>query len=189
METTDSDLMSRLAAGEELALNTLMARWSERVAAFLFRMTGHRETAVDLAQETFVRLYQSRGRYRPQGNFSTWLFAIAVNLARNHARWTARHPTVSLDAEGSDGAGSAPEPANPDPSPAAGAITREATAEINAAVRSLPAELKEALTLFVYEGLPYAEIAKLAHCSTKAVETRIYRARQILKEQLSDLRT
>lgn len=188
MDATDSELMARLAAGEDLALNALMDRWSPRVVAFLLRMTGRWDSAVDLAQETFVKLYQARGHCRPQGNFSTWLFAIAANLARNHARWTARHPTVSLDAPGPDGSGSAPEPAGPDPSPAADAIAREASAEISAAVRSLPPELKEALTLFIYEGLSYAEIAKLARCSPKAVETRIYRARQILKEKLKDLR-
>jgi RNA polymerase sigma-70 factor (ECF subfamily) len=94
MEATDAELMASLAAGEDLALNALMARWSERVIAFLFRMTGRRETAVDLAQETFVKLYQARGNYRPQGAFSTYLLAFAVNLARNHARWQARHPTV-----------------------------------------------------------------------------------------------
>jgi len=188
MDVSDSELMSRLAAGDDLALNAIMTRWSARVSSFLFRMTGQRETAVDLAQETFVKLYQARGRYKSQGNFSTWLFAIATNLARNHSRWKSRHPTVSLDASESDGTTAWPEPADPNPSPGAAAITSESSAAVQRAILSLAPDLREALTLFIYEGLGYAEIAELSRCSAKAVETRIYRARQILKEQLKELR-
>jgi RNA polymerase sigma-70 factor (ECF subfamily) len=189
MDVPDSELMARLAAGDDLALNVLMNRWSERVVAFLFRMTGQRETAIDLAQETFVKLYQARVRYRPQGNFSTWLFAIAVNLARNRARWKARHPTVSLDVTNPDGSAAFPDPVDPEQTPQEAVLTRETTAAVNLAILSLPLDLREALTLFIYEGMSYAEIAEISHCSQKSVETRIYRARQILKVQLKDLRS
>lgn len=189
MDVPDSELMSRLAAGDDLALNAIMTRWGTRVSSFLFRMTGQRETALDLAQETFVKLYQARGRYKPQGNFSTWLFSIAANLARNHARWKNRHPTVSLDATRPNGSATLPDSAAPDPTPGEAALAREQTAAVNAAILALPAALREALTLFVHEGLGYAEIAGIGHCSPKAVETRIYRARQILKEELKDLRS
>ena len=189
MDATDSELMVRLAGGEDLALNTLMDRWSDRLIAFLFRMTGQREAAVDLAQETFVKLYQARGRYRPQGSFSTWLFAIAANLARNHARWKSRHPTVSIDAADSDGEAAFPEIADGGRTPNEVAVAHEKAAAVNRALLALPMDLREALTLFVHEGLGYAEIAGLSGCSAKAVETRIYRARQILKEQLKDLRS
>lgn len=188
MDAPDSELMSRLAAGDDLALNALMARWSDRVVAFLFRMTGQREAAVDLAQEAFVKLYQARKRYRAQGNFSTYLFAIAANLARNHARWTARHPTVSLDATDPAGAPNLPEAMDLRPTPGEAAIAREQSAAVNAAILALPLDLREALTLLVHGDMSYAEIAQLTGCSPKAVETRIYRARQILKQQLQDLR-
>ena len=187
MDAPDIELMARLAAGEDLALNALMERWSDRVVAFLFRMTGQRETAVDLAQETFVKLYQARARYRPQGGFSTYLFAIAANLARNHARWKARHPTVALDAADPAGALACPEPADPGTTPAEAALARETTVAVQQAILALPLDLREALTLFVDEDMGYAQIAQLAGCSAKAVETRIYRARQILKERLKDL--
>jgi RNA polymerase sigma-70 factor, ECF subfamily len=188
MEASDSELMSRLAAGDDLALNVLMTRWSARVSSFLFRMTGQRETAVDLAQETFVKLYQASERYKPQGNFSTWLFAIAANLARNHSRWKSRHPTVSLDATDSDGSEVYGEPVDSNLTPEQAALAREKSATIHRAILALPPDLREAITLFIHEDLGYAEIAELSRCSAKAVETRIYRARQILKEQLKDLR-
>lgn len=187
MDVSDSELMSRLAAGDDPALNVIMDRWSARVSSFLFRMTGRHDAAVDLAQETFVKLYQARGRYRPQACFSTWLFAIAANLARNHARWKRRHPTVSIDDTASGGTDCLPEAADDGRTPGEAVQARETAAAVNRAVLELPLDLREALTLSVYEGLGHAEIAELAGCSTKAVETRIYRARQILREKLKDL--
>ncbi|MCB1207615.1 MAG: sigma-70 family RNA polymerase sigma factor, partial [Verrucomicrobiae bacterium] len=99
--TPDADtvLMQRLAGGEDLALNELMTRWRERVAAFLLRMLGDHATAMDLTQETFVRLYTSRHSYKPVAAFSTYLFHIAANLARTQARWRKRHPTVPMEDE------------------------------------------------------------------------------------------
>lgn len=187
MNDTDAELMERLAAGDDTALNVLMARWSDRVIAFLFRMTGQREVAVDLAQETFVKLYQARARYRPQGSFSTYLFAIAANLARNHSRWRRRHPAVSLDELDAESSSVRPEPADPGHTPADSAIAREKAEEVHRAVRALPDDLREALVLSVHDGLGYAEIARISGCSAKAAETRIYRARQILKERLKDI--
>ena len=187
MDDSDHELMARLAAGEDLALNELMDRWRERLASFLHRMTGHWEIAADLAQETFVKLYQARARYRPSGNFSTYLFSIASNLARNHARWKSRHPTVSIDVSPDEGGGTVPELADPGKSPDEAALAAEKFHAVHSAFLRLPADLREAMSLFVYEGLGYAEIAAIAGCSPKAVETRIYRARQILREQLSEL--
>lgn len=182
--SSDDDilLMQRLASGEDLALNTLMSRWRERVAAFLLRMVGDHATAMDLTQETFVRLYTSRHSYRPTAAFPTYLFHIAANLARSHARWKGRHPTVPLmDEEGV----MIHEPADPQPMPDAAADLKEKTALVNQAIAALPAELREALLLFTVEQMSHAEIATTLSCSAKAVEVRVYRARQALKAALT----
>lgn len=184
MEVSDTELMVRLADGEDLSLNLLMDRWSQRVTSFLFKMTGQRDAAVDLAQETFVKLYQARAKYRPSGTFSTYLFTIAANLARNHARWKSRHPTISLDATDDDGVSVVDEAADPANAPDKAADISEEYRKVHKALLALPHDLREAMTLFVYEGMGYADIATLTRCSAKAVETRIYRARQILKERL-----
>lgn len=188
MEASDTELMKSLAAGDDLALNALMLRWKDRVAAFLFRMTAHQESAADLAQETFVKLYQARTRYRPDGKFSTYLFAIASNLGRNHARWKKRHPTISLDAEG-EGNFCLAEAVDPGQTPEEAAASAERMRCINQAFQALPNDLREAMTLFIHEGMGYAEIAAVAGCSAKAAETRIYRARQILKQNLKHIRS
>jgi len=184
MEASDSELMVRLKGGDDLALNTLMDRWTPRVTSFLYKMTGQRDTAIDLAQETFVKLYGARKRYKPQGTFSTYLFTIAANLGRNHARWRSRHPTISLDATDDAGIATMAEPVDPHHSPGEAAESSEKYRAVREALLALPHDLREAMVLFIYEGMGYADIAALSDCTAKAVETRIYRARQILKEKL-----
>ena len=184
-DISDLQLMSRLASGEDLALNVLMDRWAKRLNAFLYRMTGQHEVAVDLTQEAFVRLYKARKRFRPKGVFSTYLFSIAANLGRNHARWKSRHPTVSLDATSEDGRPLVHEVSDPSQGPDEHADSAERYELVRRALVALPQDLREAISLFVYEGMSYSEIAELADCSAKAVETRIYRARQLLKGILS----
>jgi RNA polymerase sigma-70 factor (ECF subfamily) len=177
----DIALMAQLAGGDDLALNALMARWKERVGTFLFRMTGNRETALDLTQETFVRLYSSRLKYKPTAAFSTYLFHIAANLARTHARWKSRHPTVPLlDEEGSP----LHEPADPRLTPDAAAAWRDQAVAVQRAIDALPADLRQALLLFTLEDMSHAQIGGILGCSAKAAELRIYRARLALKEAL-----
>ena len=180
--TTDVALMQQLAKGDDLALNDLMSRWRERVAAFLLRMVGNHATAMDLTQETFVRLYTSRHSYRPSAAFSTYLFHIAANLARSHARWKIRHPTVPLEDEQGN---IVHEPVDPQLSPDEAAALHEKTTMVNQAIAALPADLREALLLFTVEDMSHADIAATLGCTAKAIEVRIYRARQMLREAVA----
>lgn len=177
----DAQCMKRLAESDDLALNDLMHRWRDRLAAFLYRMTNHHETALDLAQETFVRLYQSRHRYQPTAPFASYLFRIAANLARNHARWKKRHLSVSIEDEATTVNELRDSAASPDES----AQQREQLARVQRALAALPEDLREAMLLFTYEDMSQAAIAQALGCTTKAVETRIYRARQMLKAALA----
>ena len=180
---SDEVLMAALAAGEETALNPLMDRWQVPLRSFLYRYTQNEHDALDLAQETFVRIYQHRGRYRSGARFSTWMFQIALNLARSHARWHRRHPTESLDGD--------PETPNPrlqasnEKTPADDALLTERIATVRRAVAELPGDLREAVLLFEYEDKSHAEIAAMVRASPKAVETRLYRARQQLRKALA----
>jgi len=173
----DRDAMRRLASGEDLALNELMERWKDRVTAYLYRFTGNQSVALDLAEETFVRLYQSRATFRPGGRFSTWLFGIAANLGRNHHRWQRRHPTLPIEEAGE---------LSSNGNPRASAEARERGVAVQLAVAALPGDLRETLILCEYEGLPQAEIAVIAGCSVKAVERRLSRARAQLRGALSE---
>src|SRR5689334_19063057 len=138
----DARLMLRLQDGEDVALNRLMERWHEPLIRFILRYTGNLTDAVDLAQEVFVRVYQHRSRYRPKGRFSTWLYAIATNLCRNHARWQRAHPATSLE---DDEGGTGSELAAVDPSPAANAEASEVARLVRDQIQKLPHDLKTVL--------------------------------------------
>lgn len=175
----DLEAMRQLSEGEDRALTGIMERWKSRLIAYLLRFTGSEAVAVDLAQETFVRLYQSRERFRPTASpnsFSTWLFGIAANLGRNHLRWLGRHPTLPLEAAG--------DPASLG-DPSLTAESRERADVIAKAIASLPVDLREALILSEYENLSHAEISTITGCSVKAVERRIGHAREQLRKKLS----
>lgn len=175
--------MARLAGGDDLALNEIMSRWQDRLTSFLWHMTHDHAASRDLAQETFVRLYQHRHQYRPKAPFPSYLFRISRNLLSNHVRWQSRHPVESLQSMGDQGFDPAASASTPDE-----ALADEETArEVRRAIATLPEDLREALVLFTYQGLGYRQIGDILDCSEKAVETRIYRARQILKEKLAAL--
>src|SRR5712671_3996589 len=88
--------MADLASGDDSALNRLMERHSEKPFNYLLRLLQNETEASDTAQEAFVKVYQSRSKFKQQSKVSTWLYAIATNLARDRLRWRARHPQVSL---------------------------------------------------------------------------------------------
>jgi RNA polymerase sigma-70 factor (ECF subfamily) len=181
----DQQDMARLAAGHDAALNDLMARHSHRLFCYLVRILGNESEADDLAQETFVRVYFHRARFRPAAKFSTWLFSIATNLARDRLRWRARHPAVSITAEEPDSERGLEHALPADsPTPAETLESAERSAAVRRAVAELPEELRLPLLLAEYEGQSHAEIAAVLDCSTKAVEMRIYRARQQLRARL-----
>jgi RNA polymerase sigma-70 factor (ECF subfamily) len=89
--------MIRLSEGDNLALDELMERWQKPLFSFILRYAGNYADSIELAEETFVRVYHNRSRFNFKDKFATWLFTIATNLCRHHVRWRMRHPTVSLD--------------------------------------------------------------------------------------------
>ena len=190
MDTTEADArdradMARLAAGQDTALNDLMERHAPAVFHFLCRMLHNEDDANDLAQETFVRVFRARETFRPTEKFSAWLFTIAANLARNQIRWRTRHPNVSLDAEtGAAEQSLASTLPAAESAPNEQLLAAERRAAVRAAVNQLPADLREALVLCEWEEQSMAEAARILDTTPKAVESRCYRARQILRERL-----
>jgi len=177
--------MERLIAGHDAALNDLMERHAKPVFHFLCQMLGNEDDANDLAQETFVRVFKSRGSFRAEQKFSTWLFTIAANLARNHFRWRTRHPNISLDAENPETEQSLGStlPAN-NSAPNEQALTTERAKAVRVAVSKLPEDLRGAMVLCEWEERSVAEAAAILETTPKAVESRLYRARQILRARL-----
>jgi len=169
-EQSDSQLIIRLQADAETALDELMRRYKHPVVNFCYRLLGNATDADDIAQETFVRLYQNRAKIDPAKKLSAWLFAIARNACLDRLRYRHRHPTEPLD--------TAPEPIAP------AIADKEIGDQIAAAVAQLPEDQRTALILAEYHGLSYAEIAGVMKTSEKSVESRLYRAKQTLRVSL-----
>ena len=187
MTTTDTQAqdqrdMERLAGGDDSALNDLMARHGERLYHYLLRVVQNDADAEDIAEEAFVRVYQHRAKFRLKSKFSTWLYTIATNLARDLQRRRARQPQVSLEAEEHHFSEVIPS-AKAGPGEAIEAA--ELTRAVRQAIASLPEELRLPLVLAEYEEKSHGEIGAILGCSAKAVEMRIYRARQDLRRRLS----
>jgi RNA polymerase sigma-70 factor, ECF subfamily len=177
--------MEKLQAGQDAALDDLMERHATPVFHFLCRMVGNEDDANDLAQETFVRVFKSAKSFRTGEKFSTWLFTIAANLARNHFRWRARHPALFLDAENPETEQSIRStlPTN-SPAPNETVLAEERAAAVRTAVQRLPEDLREAIVLCEWQELSLAEAAAILETTPKAVESRLYRARGILRGKL-----
>jgi RNA polymerase sigma-70 factor, ECF subfamily len=188
LDERDRADMARLAAGHGPALDDLMARHAPKLVNYLVRSLQNDEDAADLAQETFVRVFQNHAKFNPKRRFATWLYAIATNLVKDRYRHRSRHPQVSLDAE-NEAAGESFRENVPEqkPTPSESLQGAERAEAVRQAVGQLPEELRAPLILSEYEELSHAEIGEILECSTKAVETRLYRARIQLCEKLARL--
>jgi RNA polymerase sigma-70 factor (ECF subfamily) len=173
----DTQLMTRVQAGDEAALGELMVRWERPVKAVIARLVLNSRDAEELAQETFVRVWQQRTKFRPDATLRPWIFAIAVNLARNRLRWWRRRPEIALE--------DWTESPDPGATGASAAERAERRHAVQTAIAALPVDLREALILAEYEDLTHAEIAAIVHATPKAVETRLARARAKLRTDLA----
>ena len=181
----DWSLVEQVKAGDDRAFDALMARYKRPVIHFVYRMIGDAGDAEDLAQDVFVRAYQNMrkpGFHQTTGAFSTWLFQVARNAALDCLRRRKRHPESLTHGE-EDGRNMAVTERTADSEISA----NEVGAQIAAAVAQLPEDQKTAVILSEYENLSYAEIAAIMKCSVKSVESRLYRAKQFLRDRLRDL--
>jgi len=180
--------MVRLIEGDDLALNELMERREKPLHTFILRYVGNYADSIELAEETFVRVYHHRSRFNFQSKFSTWLLSIATNLSRHHARWHRRHPTISLDdAANIDEVSEEYLFISPEEIPSALAERSELAKLVKEEIEKLPHDLKTAVLLFAYDNLSYAEIAVIMGCTPKTVEMRLYRVRKLLAKRLAGI--
>jgi RNA polymerase sigma-70 factor (ECF subfamily) len=173
----DARLMLAFAAGDEASFDALFDRWSAPLLRFVERMVKDRATAEELVQDAFLRVHRARGSYEPRARFSTWLYRIAGNLARNELRRPRRaRPHASTD----DDTGPALELI------AGGASTddvvhsRRVGSAVEHALDALPERQRMALWLSAVEGLRYAEIAEALETTPASVKSLIHRARSAL---------
>jgi len=173
----DDTLMMRTAAGDEVAFRQLVARWEQPVFAFLVHMLGSVDEAQDLAQDTFLKVYDQAHRYRPEGRFRSWLLRIAGNKARSVLRRRKVLRWVNFDPVSHDRAAPGDDPGQ--------TLERAETRQrVREAVAALPERQREAVVLKRFQGLSYKEIAEVLGTTVPAVESLLQRAAAILRREL-----
>lgn len=183
MADADLALVEALQSGDNSALDQLMDRHQEALFRFIRGYVQNEADATELTQEAFVRAYFNISRFKPTAKFATWVYRIALNLCRDHAKSSRTRNaarTESLSAEDdSEGTFQRGLPA-PSETPAESAITREKMAALDAAIAQLPHDLRAALVMTVLEQRSQQECAELLDTTPKTIETRVYRARKLL---------
>lgn len=186
-ELSDQELIAKLALGENLALNELMGRYKQRLFYFIRRYVGDEETAYDILQETFTKLYFNAGSYKPHYKFSTWLFQIALNLCRDHSRKQGKRFMLSLDSMDNNGNTLGDTLAADTGDIGSHLDAKQQLAILEREIQKLPHKLKSALIAFAIEERSQEECAELLDITPKAVEVRVYRARKILAGKLAKI--
>lgn len=178
----DAALVDRLKQGDGKALDELFRRHRDAAYGVAFRLVGNREDALDVVQEAFVHVLRGIQTFRGQAAFRTWLYRIVTHAALDYRRWRALRTTESLDAE------AASEPAATGPSqrtPQEEAAERDLRQAIDGALANISEKNRAALVLFALEGMSYKEVADVLGISVGTVMSRIFNARQRLRELLA----
>jgi len=173
---SDADLMARVRGGDREAFADLVDRHKDAVVNYLTRLSGSRDRAEDLGQETFLRLFRSAGGYVEQGYLRAYLFRIATNLVRSEERRERRQRLLQPLLGG--------EPDRTEPAAHAGLLRQELQRVLAAAVARLPLRYRVPLVLHEIEGWSYADIAADLDAREGTIKSRIHRGRQSLKKQL-----
>lgn len=182
---TDEMLFSQVQRGDINAFDGIVIRYKTRLYNCVYRMVHQSEVAEDLVQETFLRVYKNRNNYQATSNFSTWIYTIALNLARSELRKRKRRQFFSLNTASHED--STTEGFDlPDPS--AGPDTHLEQSELGRAIQRaidhLPVKYRTVIVLRDIEELSYEQISNILECPTGTIKSRVNRARLRLQEML-----
>ncbi len=186
MVVSDDHLMCAFQKGDESAFRRLLERYQDRIVNYVLRIVNDYDTASDIAQEVFIRVYTNAGRYLPGSRFAPWLYRIASNLAINELRRRKRWRFFSLNDPGDDDERSykLELPDESTPSPEDTVEKRETSEQIEAALSKIPLKYRTPLVLREIEGYDYEEISQILDIPRGTVKSRLNRGRSLLKTAL-----
>src|SRR6476620_11665005 len=186
--TSDHALLEAIRGGSEEAFAELVTRYRNQITSFIYRMTNDYDGAVDLAQETFVRVYRAADRYQTTYAFSTYIYRIATNLAISELRKRKRRKLVSLTGFFQSKDGAEPQEFNPPdlkPLPDTELVDAERRTAVQRAISTLPEKYRAPLILRDVEGKSYEDISRILETSEGTIKSRISRARGFLREKMT----
>ena len=180
----DCDLVATAVSGIEGSFEELVRRYQRPISAYVYRMVGNYESALDLTQEIFIKVYSSLQRYRSEFKFSTWIYKIAHNAAIDHLRRTATREQSLVMGPENDQFDLPVESKRP--SPEQESERKERRGEIESVVRALPANYRELIILRHSQDLSYEEIVEVTGLPLGTVKNRLFRAREMMRQQFVD---
>jgi RNA polymerase sigma-70 factor (ECF subfamily) len=184
----DQLLVERVQAGERAAFDLLVVKYRRRLMRLVSRIVREPAEAEDVVQEAFIKAYRAIRYFRGDSAFYTWLYRIAINTAKNFIASQGRRMPMSTEAdlEQADGFehGKHLRDIN---TPESMLASKQIAHTVNAAMDALPLDLRTAIVLREIEGLSYGDIADIMDCPIGTVRSRIFRAREVIAEQLRPL--
>jgi RNA polymerase sigma-70 factor (ECF subfamily) len=177
----DAELVERLKKGEGRALDELFRRHRDAAYGIAYRLVGNREDALDVVQEAFIHVMRGVETFRGQSSFRTWLYRIVTHAALDYRRYRSLRAAESLDSDiAPEQAGAAPQR-----TPQEEAADRDLSFAIDKALANVSEKNRAALVLFAIEGQTYQEVAEVLGISVGTVMSRIFNARQRLRELMA----
>ena len=178
-ELSDQELVNACIAGELRSFDAIVERYQGRLLNFVYRIVSDRERAEDLVQEVFIRVHRHLARFDRSKKFSTWIYTIASNLAKNELRNRSRNPLVLFTSitQGWDDEERPLEFEDPNARPDDQFRKRHVREMVEDSVAKLPEHHREVFVLRELEGRSYEEIAEITHCNLGTVKSRLNRAR------------
>lgn len=181
---SDRELVAIAVTGFDNSFEELVRRYQRPISAYVYRMVGNYESALDLTQEIFIKVYNSLSRYRAEFKFSTWIYKIAHNAAVDHLRRSStREQSLVAGTEG-DSFDLAIESSSLTPEQES--ERKERRGEIESVVRALPANYRELVILRHSQDLSYEEIVEVTGLPLGTVKNRLFRAREMMRQQFVD---
>ncbi|AWX13955.1 RNA polymerase sigma factor RpoE [Mergibacter septicus] len=185
-QLTDQSLIEKVKQGNKQAFNLLVSRYQNRVAGIVNRFVSPSDVP-DLVQETFLRVYRSLHTFRNDSAFSTWLYAIATNVAKAHLmNEKKRFSSEVIPIEETEGFDD--DKLKEIETPENIFLSNEIKRTVMETLENLPKDLRKAFLLREVEGLNYEEIAKQLNCPIGTVRSRLFRAREIIEGKIAPLR-
>ncbi|WP_442603252.1 RNA polymerase sigma factor [Paenibacillus sp. KN14-4R] len=176
-ELTDEQLIQSIRQGHIDAYRDLVDRHKGLIFNYIYQMVGQRETAEDLAQEVFIKVFRNLSHFRGDSKFTTWIFRLTVNVVTDYRRSQKRKPLQIMldkikdwwrdDSLGPEGI----------------MIKQEQQDAVHSLLAELPDKYQHILFLYHFKEMSYQEIAEITNLPIKTVETRLYRGKSLLKEK------
>ncbi len=187
-DASDLSLVRRVQRGDKGAFDALVLKYQHKLVKLVMRYVRNPAEAEDIAQEAFIKAYRALPQFRGDSAFYTWLYRIAINTAKNAVVSRDRSPVeYDLDRNNNDEAYDMQGRMKDSETPEGLVLTDEIRSTVNAAIDSLPEDLRTAIVLRELEGLSYEEIAAAMDCPVGTVRSRIFRAREAIDRRLREV--